>query len=101
MQISFILLKRCAQRLHGQRKVTLIPSRLYMPASAFLRKSIVVWSLAAGANCMMGQPTVSPLGGEYAIVEPIPGDQVLPSISLSPSGGVLIWQDNTANGPTR
>jgi len=49
----------------------------------------------------MGQPTVSPLGGEYEIVEPILGDQVLPSISLNPSGGVLVWQDNTANGRTR
>jgi len=95
-----LICKRVPQRLRGQSEVNLKSSSSYMPAIS-LRSSALVLGLLAGANAAMGQATVSPLGGEYAIVEPVPGDQVLPSISLSQSGGVLIWQDNSINGPTR
>ncbi len=37
---------------------------------------------------------VIPQGTEFAIVASMAGDQVLPSISLSPSGGGIAWQDN-------
>ncbi len=33
-------------------------------------------------------------GGEFAILGNIPGDQVWPTLSLSPSGGCVAWQDN-------
>jgi hypothetical protein len=33
-------------------------------------------------------------GTEFSILGSVPGDQVLPSLSLSPSGGCIAWQDN-------
>jgi hypothetical protein len=72
-----------------------------MPAGVFVRKSFLILTLMTAANGVMAQPTVSPLGGEFNVVGPMTGDQVLPSLSIGPGGGVLIWQDNSANGPTR
>jgi hypothetical protein len=39
-------------------------------------------------------PTVVPQGGEFPVVASSPGDQVWPSISLTPTGGYITWQDN-------
>src|SRR5580692_11398380 len=39
-------------------------------------------------------PSVVPQGGEFPIVPSAAGDQVWPSISLSPTGGYITWQDN-------
>jgi len=66
-----------------------------MSATFRLSKSLC----AAGAvfalcTALFGQTTVAPQGGEFAILGNIPGDQVLPSLSLSPSGGVIAWQDS-------
>jgi hypothetical protein len=40
---------------------------------------------------------VVPQGGEFAILGNIPGDQVLPSISLLPTAGMIAWQDNVVD----
>jgi len=45
-----------------------------------------------------GQAGFAPLGGEYAIVGALPGDQVMPSVSVSSSGGYIVWQDNATDG---
>ena len=39
-------------------------------------------------------PTLVPQGSEFPIVASAPGDQVWPSISLSPTGGYITWQDS-------
>ncbi|HWD21376.1 MAG TPA: hypothetical protein VHB20_19070 [Verrucomicrobiae bacterium] len=68
-----------------------------MPGAAFFRKSIIAVGLAIGAGDLLGQATVSPLGGEYSLVGSLPGDQVLPSLALRADGGVLAWQDSKAD----
>jgi hypothetical protein len=68
-----------------------------MSPPAFVRKSIIVLSLALGVNDLMGQATVSPLGGEYAIIGALPGDQVLPSIALNAAGGIIAFQEGNKN----
>lgn len=37
-------------------------------------------------------------GNEYAVAGAIPGDQVWPAVSLKPSGGFVVWQDNYTDG---
>ena len=37
-------------------------------------------------------------GTEYAIVGSLPGDQVFPDVALSPTGGLVVWQDNVTDG---
>ncbi len=51
----------------------------------------------AGSVAVFAQNPVVPQGGEFAILGHIRGDQVLPSISLSPSAGVIAWQDNVVD----
>ncbi len=50
-----------------------------------------MWLGAAGAFAQSGYPAHN---GEYAVAGALPGDQVRPQLSLSPSGGYLVWQDN-------
>ena len=51
----------------------------------------------AGSVALMGQVTVVPQGGEFSILGAVKGDQVLPSLSLAPSAGILVWQDNVVD----
>ena len=44
------------------------------------------------------QSGFAPLGGEYAIVGALPGDQVMPSVSINAAGGYVVWQDNATDG---
>ncbi len=37
-------------------------------------------------------------GTEYAVVGSLPGDQVFPDAALSPSGGLIVWDDNATDG---
>lgn len=39
-----------------------------------------------------------PEGGEYNIVGGTPGDQVYPHLSIKPTGGYLVWEDNSTDG---
>jgi len=40
------------------------------------------------------QNPVTAQGGEFSVLGSVPGDQVLPSLSLSASGGCIAWQAN-------
>ena len=37
-------------------------------------------------------------GGEYAVVGSLPGDQVFPDAAISPTNGIVVWQDNATDG---
>lgn len=39
-----------------------------------------------------------PNGTEYAIVGQLPGDQVFPDAAITPTNGVVVWQDNATDG---
>lgn len=51
-------------------------------------------ALLAFSMTLFGQNSVTNQGGEFSILGSLPGDQVLPGLSLSPSGGCIVWQDN-------
>jgi hypothetical protein len=56
------------------------------------------WGLfLAGSVAVFAQNPLVPQGGEFTILGNIPGDQVLPSISLLPTIGVVAWQDNVVD----
>src|ERR1700722_5579430 len=59
----------------------------------FLAGSIAAFAQTA----VVPQNPVVPQGGEFSVLGAIRGDQVLPSISLSPSAGVIAWQDNVVD----
>lgn len=66
-----------------------------MSAKIHVPKSLLMaCALLAFSSALFGQNSVTNAGGEFSILGTVPGDQVLPSISLSPSGGCIAWQDN-------
>ncbi len=71
----------------------------FMPAISGIRRSFCALGvLAVFPALVWGQNSVVPQGGEFSILGAIPGDQVLPSISLSGGQGQLVWQDNMIDG---
>lgn len=61
--------------------------------------------LAAGFVIVLAAPLAAhalggfvPEGGEYNIAGGTPGDQVYPQLSIKPTGGYLVWQDNITDG---
>jgi hypothetical protein len=37
-------------------------------------------------------------GAQFAVTPPLVGDQTFPQISVRPSGGYIVWQDNYTDG---
>jgi hypothetical protein len=72
--------------LWGQPAVA--PQQRQLPA-ARQSKAVSTGSVTTG-----GAQTLAPQGGEFLLLGSIPGDQVWPTVSLSPSGGAITWQDN-------
>jgi hypothetical protein len=68
--------------------------------AVFAQDSVVPRVLAPGRNNprelrpVLPQNSVVRQGGEFVVLGHIPGDQVLPSLSLSPTTGVIAWQDS-------
>jgi hypothetical protein len=60
-------------------------------------KSLGLGVFLAGSTALFAQNPVVPQGREFALIGNIPGDQVLPSLSLLPSVGVIAWQDNVVD----
>ncbi|MGA2246811.1 MAG: hypothetical protein ABSH48_17605 [Verrucomicrobiota bacterium] len=60
----------------------------------------VVWTLALtfGFKASAQTSYYSPEGTEYPIIGSLPGDQVMPSAAISPTGGFVVWQDNITDG---
>jgi hypothetical protein len=68
-----------------------------MPLMFCRPRSLCLGVFLAGSAALWGQNAVLPQGGEFSILGGIPGDQVLPSVSLSPSVGIIAWQDNAVD----
>jgi hypothetical protein len=62
---------------------------LRIPKNLWVGGAFLAFSMA-----LFGQTCVTNSGGEFSILGDLPGDQVWPSLSLSPSGGCIAWQDN-------
>jgi hypothetical protein len=60
-------------------------------------KSLCLGVFLAGSMAVCAQNPLLPQGGEFSILGTIRGDQVWPSVSLSPSASVIVWQDNVVD----
>lgn len=70
-----------------------------MSLSFFARKALVCWCLAAGiSGAALAQGNYTAQGTQYPIAGVLPGEQVHPQLSLSASGGYLVWEDNITDG---
>ena len=67
--------------------------------SVMFRVSITLgWGIfMAGSVAVFAQNPVVPQGGEFSILGGLPGDQVWPSLSLSPTASMIAWQDNVVD----
>lgn len=64
-----------------------------------LRTRGVVSCLAMALFCPFGwAQLIDRVGVEYAISGPLLGDQTHPAVSVRPSGGYVVWQDNFVDG---
>ncbi|MDB6125898.1 MAG: hypothetical protein JWQ71_4891 [Pedosphaera sp.] len=62
-------------------------------------KTLGILSLAViGPAIVSGQSGYVPQAGEYLPAGGLPGDQTHPRLSLSSSGGFLVWDDNITDG---
>jgi hypothetical protein len=71
-----------------------------MSLSLFARNALLCGCLAVAAPAVVSGQTNNYLtnGIEYAIAGSLPGDQTHPSLSLKPTGGYLVWEDNCTDG---
>lgn len=60
-------------------------------------KCLALGLFFAGLAVAFGQNPLQTNEGEFSVLGAIPGDQVLPSLSLSPTAGVIAWQDNVVD----
>jgi hypothetical protein len=64
-----------------------------------VRKAFVCCLLATTlAGVAVAASNFVPMGGEYSATGAMPGDQVHPALSLSSTGGFLVWEDNVTDG---
>ena len=73
-----------------------------MSLSLFARRAAICfcWGLLLGIPAAVFAQTnyYTTNGTEYAIIGSLPGDQVLPDVAVTPSGGFVVWQDNITDG---
>jgi hypothetical protein len=62
------------------------------------RKMLLLWAWGSAFPLVAAAQNFSPLGTEYSASGALPGDQSSPSVSLSTSGGYIVWQDNAVDG---
>jgi hypothetical protein len=83
------------RRSSGQTKHILIEDINYMSAKFWIPKSLCTGgAVLACSLALLGQNSVIKQGGEFSVLGGLPGDQVRPCLSLSPSGGCIVWQAN-------
>ncbi|MDB6029672.1 MAG: hypothetical protein JWM16_10 [Verrucomicrobiales bacterium] len=59
---------------------------------------LLLWAWGIAFPLVAAAQNFSPLGTEYSVSGALPGDQSAPSVSLSTSGGYIVWQDNVIDG---
>jgi hypothetical protein len=63
------------------------------------RKTVGYWLLNLALPVLVyGQTNYIPQGNEYPIAGAMVGDQVFPDLTVSSSGGFLVWEDNFTDG---
>lgn len=75
------------------------PTRRTATRIAWLRRMIGLGMLTlVMPSVVRGEPGFVTQGIEYGIAGAALGDQVYPAVSLKPSGGFVVWQDNRTDG---
>lgn len=71
-----------------------------MCSSIFAVRNFTILAVACtlGALAVPAHAGLSPQGGEYRVIGSWPGEQLFPDISISPSGGYIVWHDNAIDG---
>ncbi|MGA2029540.1 MAG: hypothetical protein ABSG87_05675 [Verrucomicrobiota bacterium] len=65
----------------------------------YVRRVALCCILAVGIPVMVfGQSYYATNGTEYAIAGSLLGDQVMPDVAVTPTGGFVVWQDNVTDG---
>ncbi len=65
-----------------------------MSWSLLARKVVCCCSLAALAPVAFAQLSYVPQAGQYALTEPLIGDQMFPQLALGTNNSYLVWEDN-------
>ncbi len=86
------------------------PSRLGTPFAPYFERTFAprfkgfllnvcfAVTLLCALPALSGDLAYSRQGTQFPIVGPLPFDQVYPQISVRPSGGYIVWQDNITDG---
>jgi hypothetical protein len=85
--------KKCGQRDPRLLNVT----ELMLPPLA-ARTGLLYFALAAGFFNSLGAQFSPTQAAEYPISGALLGDQKFPAVSVSPTGGYLVWEDNRVDG---
>jgi hypothetical protein len=70
----------------------------FMAFSQFVRRMFLGCAVLMSPAVALAQGNYATQGGEYSIGGTLLGDQVYADISLRPSGGIMVWQDNATDG---
>src|SRR3984885_9858390 len=93
---------RFAKSFFGQRAAPHLEFEKSLMLLPFVRRVALClcWSFfLAFPAIVFGQTNYYATNGtEYAIIGLLPGDQVFPDASITPSGGFVVWQDNITDG---
>jgi hypothetical protein len=93
---------RFAERNFGQNAMARLVSMVLPMSLPFARKAAVCfcWGLfLVMPAAVFGQGNYYITNGiEYAVVGPLPGDQVWPGVAVGTNGGFMVWQDNATDG---
>lgn len=71
-----------------------------LPVTARSVAVTLVWALFFMVTVTVSAQTnyYSANGTNYPIAGPLPGDQVFPDVAISPTTGIVVWQDNATDG---
>ncbi|HTL55241.1 MAG TPA: hypothetical protein VL361_06150 [Candidatus Limnocylindrales bacterium] len=69
-----------------------------MSLSRFLQKAVGCSLALLVPGVVWGRSDFTPQAGEYPVAGSLAGDQVHPHLSVAPTGGYLVWEDNITDG---
>ncbi len=71
---------------------------LMLSLSSAGQRLLVLGLILAIPMMASAQRAISPQAGEYSLAGALPGDQIVPHLSINASGGFLVWEDNATDG---
>lgn len=91
------------ERLFRQICRDSLSSAQIMKSLSVRARSVAVclaWALVLGLLSTVSAQTnyYSINGAQYPIVGSLPGDQMFPDVAISPTNGIVVWQDNATDG---